>query len=63
MKKYSLDKTSFDKLISTALTLRIIYCNEMSKSTNKETIDHYKREINEINEVFDQLNLKYKTDF
>jgi hypothetical protein len=66
-KKYTLTEEQFIMLTSNAIRLRNYYCAKMRKAKMQGHEDvvviFYQREIDEINETFDSLNAKFKTNF
>jgi len=63
MKNFKLTEEQFVLLTANSLTLRNNYIREMDKAEHQELKDFYQKEIDRINELFDSLNFKFKTDF
>ena len=61
MKKIT--EEQFVLLTAYSLTLRNNYIHEMDKAEYKTVKDYYQKEIDKINELFDSLNSKFKTNF
>lgn len=72
-KKYTLTEEQFIMLTSYAVQLRNKHCAEMRKAERDRDespnpfaemlVNHYQKEIDQINETFDSLNDKFKTNF
>jgi hypothetical protein len=72
-KKYTLTEEQFIMLTSYALRLRNNLCADMRKAKRDSDefpnpfaemlTNNYLKEIDEINETFDSLNAKFKTNF
>ena len=62
MKNFKLTEEQFVLLNANSLTLRNNYIREMDKA-EQEVKDFYQKEIDKINELFDLLNSKFKTNF
>jgi hypothetical protein len=63
MKNFKLTEEQFILLTANSLTLRNNYIREMDKAEHQEVKDFYQKEIDRINELFDSLNFKLKTNF
>ena len=63
MKNFKLTEEQFVLLTANSLTLKNNYIREMDKAEHQELKDFYQKEIDRINELFDSLNFKFKTDF
>jgi hypothetical protein len=63
MKNFKLTGEQLVLLTANSLTLRNNYIREMDKAEHQELKDFYQKEIDRINELFDSLNFKFKTDF
>jgi hypothetical protein len=63
MKNFKLPEEQFILLTANSLTLRNHFNSEMNKAEHQELKDFYQKEIDRINELFDSLNFKFKTDF
>jgi DNA-directed RNA polymerase specialized sigma54-like protein len=63
MKNFKLTEEQFVLLTANSLTLKNNYIREMNKAEHQELKDFYQKEIDRINELFDSLNFKFKTDF
>jgi hypothetical protein len=63
MKNFKLTEEQFILLTANSLTLKNNYIREMDKAEHQELKDFYQKEIDRINELFDSLNFKFKTDF
>jgi hypothetical protein len=63
MAKFKLTEEQFILLTANSLTLRNNYIREMDKAEHQEVKDFYQKEIDRINELFDSLNFKLKTNF
>jgi DNA-directed RNA polymerase specialized sigma54-like protein len=63
MKNFKLTEEQFILLTANSLTLKNNYIREMNKAEHQELKDFYQKEIDRINELFDSLNFKFKTDF
>ena len=63
MAKFKLTEEQFVLLTVNTLTLRNTYVYEMDKAEHQELKDYYQKEVDKINDLFDQLNDKFKTNF
>lgn len=63
MKNYKLSEEQFVLLTAHTLTLRNHFVKEMDKTEYTEVKEFYQKEIDKINSLFDELNLKFKTNF
>ena len=63
MKNYKLTEEQFILLNANTLALRNYYIAEMDKTEYTEVKVFYQKEIDKINSLFDELNLKFKTCF
>ena len=63
MKNFKLTEEQFILQTANSLTLQNNYIREMDKAEHQELKDFYQKEIDRINELFDSLNFKLKTNF
>jgi hypothetical protein len=63
MKNFKLTEEQFILLTTNSLTLKNNYICEIVKAEHQELKDFYQKEIDRINELFDSLNFKLKTNF
>jgi hypothetical protein len=63
MKNFKLNQDELISLTSNSLMLRNHFTFEMNKSQNEEVKNFYQKEIDNINKLFDILNVKFKTNF
>ena len=63
MKNYKLTEEQFILLNANTLALRNYYIAEMDKTEYTEVKVFYQKEIDKINSLFDEMNLKFKTSF
>lgn len=63
MKNYKLTGEQFVLLTANTLTLRNHFIREMDKTEYTEVKEFYQKEIDKINSLFDEMNLKFKTSF
>jgi phage-related tail protein len=63
MKNFKLTEEQFILLTANSLTLKNNYIREMDKAEHQELKDYYQKEVDKINDLFDQLNDKFKTKF
>lgn len=63
MKNFKLSEEQFVLLTAHTLTLRNHFVKEMDKTEYTEVKEFYQKEIDKINSLFDELNLKFKTNF
>lgn len=63
MAKFKLTEEQFILLTANSLTLKNNYIREMDKAEHQMVKDFYQKEIDRINELFDSLNSKFKTNF
>ena len=63
MKNFKLTEEQFVLLTANTLTLRNNYVKEMDKTEYTEVKEFYQKEIDKINSLFDELNLRFKTNF
>ena len=63
MANFKLTEEQFVLLTANSLTLRNNYIREMDKAEHQELKDFYQKEIDRMNELFDSLNFKLKTNF
>jgi len=63
MKNFKLTEEQFVLLTANTLTLRNNYVKEMEQTESLILKDYYQERIDEINTLFDELNLQFKTNF
>ena len=63
MKNFKLSEEQFVLLTANTLTLRNNYVKEMEQTESLILKDYYQERIDEINSLFDELNLRFKTNF
>lgn len=63
MKNFKLSEEQFVLLTANTLTLRNHFIREMDKTEYTEVKEFYQKEIDKINSLFDEMNLKFKTSF
>jgi DNA-directed RNA polymerase specialized sigma54-like protein len=63
MKNFKLTEEQFVLLTANTLTLRNNYVKEMEQTESIILKDYYQERIDEINSLFDELNLRFKTNF
>jgi hypothetical protein len=63
MKNFKLTEEQFVLLTANTLTLRNNYVKEMEQTESLILKDYYQERIDEINSLFDELNLRFKTNF
>jgi hypothetical protein len=63
MKKFKLTEEQFVLLTANTLTLRNNFIKEMEQTESLILKDYYQERIDEINTLFDELNLQFKTNF
>ena len=63
MKNYKLTEEQFVLLTAHTLTLRNHFVKEMEQAEGLIMKDYYQERIDEINVLFDELNLRFKTNF
>lgn len=63
MKNFKLTGEQFVLLTAHTLTLRNHFVREMDKTEYTEVKEFYQKEIDKINSLFDELNLRFKTNF
>ena len=63
MKNFKLTEEQFVLLTANTLTLRNNYVKEIDKTEYTEVKEFYQKEIDKINSLFDELNLRFKTNF
>lgn len=63
MKNYKLNQDELVLLVSNSMTLRNYFINEMNNTEYEEVKNFYQKEIDKINNLFDILNVKFKTNF
>ena len=63
MKNYKIEEDLFIQMISTHLSLRNHWINEMNAAVDPDVKYYYQKEIDQINESFDRINRKFKTKF
>lgn len=63
MKNYKLTEEQFVLLAANTLALRNYYITEMEQTESIILKDYYQERIDEINSLFDELNLRFKTNF
>jgi len=62
MKNFKLTEEQFVLLTANTLTLRNHFVREMDKTEYTEVKEFYQKEIDKINSLFDELNLRFKTN-
>jgi hypothetical protein len=62
MKNFKLTGEQFVLLTANTLTLRNHFVREMDKTEYTEVKEFYQKEIDKINSLFDELNLRFKTN-
>lgn len=63
MKNYKLTEEQFVLLTANTNSLRNYFIKEMENDEFTEVVEYYQKEIDKINSLFDELNLKFKTNF
>jgi hypothetical protein len=63
MKNFKLSEEQFVLLTAHTLTLRNHFVREMDKTEYTEVKEFYQKEIDKINSLFNELNLRFKTNF
>ena len=63
MKNYKLTEEQFVLLTANTNSLRNYFIKEMENDEFTEVVEYYQKEIDKINTLFDELNLKFKTCF
>jgi hypothetical protein len=63
MKSYKLTEEQFVLLTAHTLSLRNHFVKEMEQTEDLILKDYYQERIDEINSLFDKLNLQFKTNF
>ena len=63
MKNYKLTEEQFVLLTAHTLILRNYFVKEMEQVEGLIMKDYYQERIDEINVLFDELNLRFKTNF
>ena len=63
MKNFKLTGEQFVLLTANTLTLRNNYVKEVYQTESLILKDYYQERIDEINSLFDELNLRFKTNF
>jgi len=63
MKTFNLTEEQFVLLTANTNFLRNNFIREMNNTEFAEVKEYYQKEIDRINELFDELNLKFKTNF
>jgi DNA-directed RNA polymerase specialized sigma54-like protein len=63
MKNFKLTEEQFVLLTANTLTLRNNYVKEVYQTESLILKDYYQERIDEINSLFDELNLRFKTNF
>lgn len=63
MKKFKLTEEQFVLLTANTLTLRNNFIKEAEQTESLILKDYYQERIDEINTLFDELNLQFKTNF
>lgn len=63
MKKFKLTEEQFVLLTANTLTLRNNFIKEAEQTESLILKDYYQERIDEINSLFDELNLQFKTNF
>ena len=63
MKNFKLTEEQFVLLTANTLTLRNNYVKEMEQTESLILKDYYQERIDEINSLFDELNLRFRTNF
>ena len=63
MKNFKLSEEQFTFLTVNTMMFRNFLISEMNKAEFAEVKEYYQKEIDKINSLLDELNLKFKTSF